>query len=1092
MFNTKFFSPRSALLCGFLLATLGSVRLHAQAVSQISGTVTDQSGDAILNAKITVTQTDTGVARTTTTDSAGSFIVADLPTGPYRVEASAAGFQTYAQSGIELQVSSSPVLQILLRVGEASQRVEVQANASSVEIRNMGVGNVIENQRILDLPLNGRDPNDLILLSGAAIERGSSPTWGMQTGYQISVAGGLSSGTAFTLDGGEFSNMYDATGFPLPFPDALQEFKVETSALDAAQGLHAGAQVNGVTKSGTNTVHGDAFEFLRNGDLNARNFFAARRDSLKRNQFGGTVGGPIKKDKVFFFAGYQGTWTRSDPSQTQEFVPTAQMLAGNFTTYVNQCGGTAPVGSVNNQIDPALFSPAALKIASHLPKTNDPCGRVLTGTPVHEDDNQIVAKGDYQLSASQTMFARYIGTWHRSPVPFTIPGATVLATPVPGIDDLAQTAAIGHTWLISSTTVNSLRVGMNREATNHPGASFFGPTDVGINAYSLDPHFMSVAVTGGFSIGSPVAAPITLYSTTEFLDDDVNLVRGNHQFALGVSVQQDLVVGTAHVIANPSFTFPNMPSFLLGNAVPTVQSAANNLQEYHRFFGLYGQDTWKVSRRFTLNYGLRWEPFFPNQVKDQKVNSFSLPAFYAGVESKIYPTAPVGFSYPGDRGFNGNAGSNPAWKNFAPRVGFAWDPNGDGKTSIRGGAGISYDFANMQQNHWLALVPPFGNLTLILDFTKPNFGPSLDNPWSSAPFNGKDPFPYLFTPGCGCPYMFGPSSSYETIPKNLKNTQVQQWNVAIQRQVTKPWFVSASYVGSHAIHGLDLFELNPQVVVNGKAIGRFLSLQNPTFGQSVGELALQDYGATQYYNGLLLNTTYRIANANINANYTWSHCTGDTNVADAVPGPGTNTVNNYLGGNRRSDRGNCVIDRRQVFNLSAVAQAPNFQNNVVNTLASKWTLSGIYQYRTGAPLSLSNGIAGPTGLTGAPNLVEPNNVYCNGGCGSNPFQYLNPAAFAPPGPNQLYGNLGYFAIRGPAFWGFDISLARNFRIREGHALQVRADAFNLLNSERSGDGNDPLPSTIASLQTTRTSSQFGQILTSLDPRIIQLALKYTF
>ena len=311
---------------------LSCAAVFAQATSQIQGNVADPSGSPVPGAEVKATQTETGTVRTATTGSDGGYVLSSLALGPYKLEVSKEGFSTYLQTGIVLQVATNPTIDVQLKVGAVSETVQVEANAAQVETQNTSVGTVIENQRILDLPLNGRSATDLIQLTGAAIPAGPNGTAGFPGGQNIMIAGGLLSGVGYFLDGTLYNNPFDATNLPFPFPDALQEFKVETSTLTAQNGSHSAAAINAVVKSGTNAFHGDAFEFLRNGDLNARNFFATTRDTLKRNQFGGTVGGPIRKDKLFFFYGYQGTKVRQDPNDTTTFVPTAQMLAGNFAT----------------------------------------------------------------------------------------------------------------------------------------------------------------------------------------------------------------------------------------------------------------------------------------------------------------------------------------------------------------------------------------------------------------------------------------------------------------------------------------------------------------------------------------------------------------------------------------------------------------------------------------------------------------------------------------------------------------------------------------------------------------------------------------
>src|SRR5512139_868442 len=334
----------ACILCLMLLPE----SLWAQATAQISGTVRDQSGAVLPGVKITATQVDTGASRSTTTTTTGFYVLPSLPLGPYRLEASLAGFRTFAQTGIVLQVGSNPVIDVKMDVGQIEQTVEVKADATPVDTRSLGVGTVIETQRVLDLPINGRSVTDLITLSGLSVQTGTSPGYTMDTGVNISVAGGTSYSVQYNLDGAAHLDMYVGTNMPLPFPDALQEFKVVASAQDASSGGHAAAAVNSVTKSGTNEFHGDLFWFLRNAALNSRDPFAADNDRLKRNQFGGVLGGPLKKDKIFLFLGFQGTTTRQTPSDTASYVPTAAMRSGDFSAYISPANGCPSAAAIRS------------------------------------------------------------------------------------------------------------------------------------------------------------------------------------------------------------------------------------------------------------------------------------------------------------------------------------------------------------------------------------------------------------------------------------------------------------------------------------------------------------------------------------------------------------------------------------------------------------------------------------------------------------------------------------------------------------------------------------------------------------------------
>src|SRR5438552_7199185 len=364
-------------LAAVLMACLLTTTVWGQATAQISGTVKDQSGAVLPGVEITATQTDTGIIRTTVTNETGSYVLPNLAVGPHKVEAALAGFRTFVQNGIVLQVNGSPVVNPVLEVGQVSEQVEVQANAALVETHSVGIGQVMETQRIVELPLNGRNVAELMLLSGGNVQVASPSGAGRNFPDRlvISAAGGVAQGTDYTLDGYRNIDLFDGLAMPLPFPDALAEFKVETSGLTAQHGR--GSSVGAVTKSGTNEFHGDLFEFVRNDLFNARQYFAINHSTLKRSQYGGTLGGPIAKNTLLFFAGFQGTITRQDPANKQSYIPTAAMLAGDFTAFASPLCNvgrqiTLKAPFVNNRVDPALFSKAALNITSRLPKTDDP------------------------------------------------------------------------------------------------------------------------------------------------------------------------------------------------------------------------------------------------------------------------------------------------------------------------------------------------------------------------------------------------------------------------------------------------------------------------------------------------------------------------------------------------------------------------------------------------------------------------------------------------------------------------------------------------------------------------------------------------
>ena len=444
--------------------------------AQIAGTIRDASGLAVPGAGVRATQSATGLVRTVTSGTDGGYLLANLPIGPWVIEVSKDGFSKYVQSGIVLQVDSNPTIDATLRVGAVTEQVSVQADANLVETHSTGVGTVIDNQRVLELPLNGRQVTDLIFLAGMANNGAGSGSANSIRNYPtvvISVAGGVAGSTEFLLDGANHNDAHNNLNLPMPFPDALQEFKVETSALQAQYGVHGAATVNAVTKSGSNAFHGDAFEFLRNGDFNARDFFATARDTLKRSQFGGVVGRtPSRRTSCSSFRfDYQGTIQKSTPPNSIAFVPTASaMLGGDFTAFESPaCNGSGVqkepscrhLGFANNQLSPALLNPVALnveKVNAHLH------GSVRQGLStdlfLNLTENLGVARIDYQQNDKNSIFGRY--TISNLNEPTTYNGTNPLTLNSAGATFHVQTLAVGDTYLIGSNIVSSFRASMER------------------------------------------------------------------------------------------------------------------------------------------------------------------------------------------------------------------------------------------------------------------------------------------------------------------------------------------------------------------------------------------------------------------------------------------------------------------------------------------------------------------------------------------------------------------------------------------------------------------------------------------------------
>lgn len=1105
------------LFVSILVCLVSSLGLFAQSVSQISGTVKDASGSAIPGAQVTVTQTDTGLTRTAQTDASGIYSLPSLPLGPYRLEVKKEGFSTYVQTGIVLQVDTAPTIDPVLKVGALSESVQVEAAAAMVETHSTGVGQVVNSQDVVELPLNGREITQLITLAGASnivqYGFGQAPSSGNLISSKnypnealVSVAGGMLNGTTYLLDGGTHNDPFNNLNLPLPFPDAVQEFKVETSSLPAEYGQHSAGAVNVVSKSGSNEFHGDAFEFVRNGYFNARDFFAPVSDNLKRNQFGGTVGGPIKKNKLFFFLGYQGTLIRSAPAATPAVVPTAAELTGNFQAYESQCFAKpqtlkAPFnlpGEQLNILPASMISPQAIAFASHFPVGPGPCGNVTFAEVANQDEHMGLAKIDYQISSKQSFFARYFGTHSLTPSSFT---GTELSVQNAGTDDEVNTLVLGHTYIFSPSALNTFHATVDRDGITKFQVPIVTPTDIGVQGlYTALPNFSNINITGDFMSAGGFATPGLVNTTTYQFSDDFSLIKGSHQMQFGANFIRPMQATTFCVYCNGLFTFSGsdtgsaMADFIAGQLDSFTDANVSHDNEKWAYLGLYAQDNWKITSRLTLNYGLRWEPYLNGRIVNNKITHFDMADFLADVHSTIYPNAPAGTLFPGDPGFHTGGRPNlTSWNNWAPRVGLAWDPTGNGKTLIRASWGIFYDMPQTLFYYNASSQPLWGeSITL----TNPAGG--FANPWLGYP--GGNPYPTTQNATTTYPT----AGYYETVPLHVKNTYVEQYNLTLQKQLGSSWLLKASYLGSETAHLWTDQELNPAVYIPGNCVAgqyglkkagpcsttsttqarRALTLLNPSQGPYYGTLEYLDDGGTASYNALIVSAEHRLSSHfSVLANYTFSHCIGDL-VTTELSGPiYTNPAD------RRFDRGNCTaVDVHHNFNLSAVLQSPHYSSRVVQWIAGDWQLAPIVSAHTGSYFSVTTGVDNALTGIGAqrPNQILPS-VYCpdrNINC------WMNANAFASPAPGTL-GDLGINNLEGPGYFDVDVALSRQFRVREKQYFEIRAESFNIQNR-----ANFLNPGTVGiaggSANSALNSSTFGRIQSDVSPRIMQFAVKYVF
>jgi hypothetical protein len=928
----------------FALALVCTTGAMAQtvAVAQLSGTVVDQSGAALPGAEVTVTQTDTGMSRFVITGVDGAYVFTNLPIGPYKVAAKMSGFSVFEQSGVVLTVGQTRSVNIALKVGALSETVSVVADATMVETRNIGIGSIVSQEQIVSLPLNGRSALQLIVLAGSAVEVGGLTDDRQYPGaVTISVAGGTANSTMYLVDGGFNNDPQSNTGNAIPFPDALQEFNVESGVRSARFGMSTGATVNAVTRSGTNVFHGSAFHFVRDHHFNAIRFFERREngglgrsDGLQRNQGGGTIGGPIRKDKLFFFFGTQITKNHIVPLNNDAIVPTTEVRNGDFRRIMSAaCRGTARnLGApyVNNQIDPALYHPISVAIMNMVPTANpaldpDGCGRYPYALPNDSTDQQYVSRVDYQLTPNKRIFVRDFFAHNVHPPAWNKDRPNLLDTLGVGRGTRAyqHTIASGLDYVISQRLFASTRFSYQRTATfREHGEGVPTWATLGVNTWVytignvkgqdfLRGGLWSSAFTGVFYVDTPSLSQ----------DFDWNL--GTHSVSFGGSWTRPHPNGDGTFQSNGNMGFSgiftsgtanangglNMADFVLGypNSYRGGGSQINNAWVHAP--GLYVADVWRLNRNITLNYGLRWEPFISAKDANGFNTAFIRENFDKGIRSTVYPNAPIGLVFPGDAGFPDDGGNTlNKWMQFAPRFGLVWDPKGDNVQTIRAGAGIYYDSPKLWETAHHMLNPPFGNTVNALAPTSCPGKPSrngcpLDfvNIWGATP--GGDPQAAFGHQGepvnlPGRNALFPLNGVYVSMPVDANPMRQYQWNVSYQRQFLSRMMFEVTYTGNKTEHiWVPGYEENPAIYIPGNCqAGQYgltapgpcsntsnanlqaralLTLLNPNEGKyyAVNDVGQAYLDATGRYNGLKLSVQKRLSSGwSANANYTYSKC----------------------------------------------------------------------------------------------------------------------------------------------------------------------------------------------------------------------------
>jgi len=1157
----------------------------------ISGTVKDSSGAVVPRANVTATNADTGIQQTTTTDDKGFYSFPDLPIGHYDLEIASTSFRPYRRTGIVIDANSALTIDAVLVVGKRSEAITVVENQLRVDTTSTQNGEVITGAQMTAVPLNGRSFTDLLALQpgvapvtsitsdtvqdvGASV---LSPSGDLNPGT-ISINGQREFANSFIVDGSDVEEDVNMGAAIIPNLDSIAEFRILTNNFDAEYGEFSGGQINVVTKSGSNVFHGDAFEFLRNTDLDARNYFSPTRGAFDQNQFGGTFGGPIRTDKIFFFADYQGTRSTQGVDSGQIAVPSMQDRMGNLSDLASDfvttdaSGNTVPTtvsgpyfASLLSQklnytvsagepyytpgctsatcvfpgavIPQSVWSAPATNLLKYIPAPNDTNGTFSTSAynETLRDD-----KGAYRLDANTgwgLMSAYYfLDDWSQNnPYPMAQGGANV-----PGFNALylgrGQLLDLGDTKTINPTSVNEFHFSYMRDA-NDLGKPVGG---VGVSLASqgfevgqgtpgivaLSPNTEGVESVGfnSFTIGTNTNELNQVGNTFQWLDNFSKVI-GTHTIKAGGEFHYDQVNVNAIAQFNGSFLFfgtetgSDFADFLLGIPSQYNQSQLQPFYGRNKYLGLYAQDSWRVTRSLTLNYGLRWDRIEPWYEKYNQIATFA-----PGQQSVVFPGAPAGILYPTDPGVSRTL-APPGNRDFAPRAGLAYSPStsgdgwlakilgGPGKTSIRASYGMFYTAIEaltigvMSANApygttYTSPAPPLFATPFITAATGQNLGQYF--PVTLAPLNSSASHPDANINWA----QFEPITGLPNYATTNRIPYTEQYMLSLERGLGANTVLSFNYVGSQGHRLLVLKEANPgdpslclflsnpanlapEQVPCGPfgedstyttATGQVYNGTRGPLGSNFGSNANQATIGNSNYNALQITLRHTSKGLNVLAGYTFSKSLDQSsNVGEEV-----NPLDPSL------SRALSAFDVRHNFVVSYSYQIPVERLfRATNRWTEGWELSGITRFSSGLPVTLVN--YGDNSLLGAePNGInnygvdEPNYTGAALDLNHNPRNgqpYFNTAAFT----ENVLGTPGTASRRsfyGPGMNNFDMALLKNVRLTEAKSLQFRIEAFNTFNhaqffGPQAVDGNID-------------SSTFGQVISAAPPRLVQLGAKFYF
>ncbi len=1093
-----------------ILITAISPLKAQQITGSIVGTVNDQQGAVISGATIKATNTATALSRTMITNGYGQFRLDYLPIGSYTLEVNAKGFKRYIQQNIVLTVDQAQSVPVTLSVGAQTQTVTVTEAPPVVDTSTAELGRTIEPAEIIGLPLVNRNAYAELSLTPGVQANSASPSSNPNgtpnfviglPSADVQINGSIDGGNpevAFYLDGGSNVTGIRNYGNQLPNPDALEEFRVETSDFSAQYGHMSAAVVTAVTKSGSNKFHGSLFEFNRNTDFNATPWNSKAKAPYHRNNFGGVIGGPIKRDKAFFLFSYAALRQVVGQQLTGAVVPTANERIGDFTAdsfKVNTPGTKTQVAGTNaspncqtptpNCIPAGLLDPTAsiiLNTAKLIPLPNS-AGNTWTGFFTGPtQDNEYLGKFDELIRDNDHLSVTYFfvkttqKAFGNGPLPWDINQSYTNQT----------NANVSEVHTFGARTANQAWLTFTRAAGGRVNLPTTNLGQLGSDFTIQGPSALpELNVSGYFNVGGALAGPVT---TSDFysLRDMVTMTKGKHTLVFGGELALDKGMFAGNLYNFGVFTFQSSAPTSTGNALADFVTGQVNTMEqdtpYHTLTSawdtaVFVQDNYRITPRFTANLGLRWD------IDTPPYESSNLTAgFVPGQQSTVVPSAPLGMVFPGDKGI-GRGIAATRWHHVSPRIGFAWDPWGDGKTAVRAGAGVFFGTTSGNEWNQPGNAQPFAirqTFNSIASLTHP-----YDNP---ASFPTGDPFPYIYNPSS--PRFLKPAS-IESINPKVQWPYIYQFNFAIQRQMPGQLSLTTAYVGTLSRDVPTMIDDNYAPYAPGASTSQTsINARRPYDPGILGQNIFLTSNQTASYHSLQVSVNRPLThNLLLNGFYVWSHSLQSSNES-AI---GQMTAQDFA--NLWEERGPMDIDRRNVANISAMWKIDYYRgsNFMMKQVVNGWTLSPIYYLQSGPPFEITTGSNKnfdsenhnrPDMVPGVNPFLDPHRsrpVAAAAWFNTGAFISNGPGVPGGIGPGGADGNTPRDSLRGPGYRNVDLGIFRDFNIREGFTFQLRGEATNIFNMVSL---NNPTASLSSSLN--------GKITSAASMRIIQVGARLTF